>query len=57
MRGIEIEYVTQAGRPKTALLPSFTTFGRKKTADMISRLEKVNPRIRIDPAITKLLQM
>jgi len=57
MRGIEIEYVTQAGRAKTALLPSFTTFGRKKTAEIIDHLEKTNPRIRIDPALTKLLRM
>jgi hypothetical protein len=56
MRGIEIEYVTLAGRAKTARLPSFTTFGQKKTEEMIHRLTDINPQNKVDPDITKLLR-
>jgi len=56
MRGIEIEYITHAGRAKTARIPSFTTFGRKKTEEMIHHLTDINPQIKVDPNISKLLR-
>ena len=56
MRGVQIDYVSDSEKSKTARLPAFTTFGRRKTAEMIHSLKEFNPQLKIDPSINKLLQ-
>jgi hypothetical protein len=55
MSSIIIEYIDLAGKTRTARLPSFTTFGRRKTAGMIRILLHYNPSIKLDPTITQRL--
>ena len=56
VKGITIEYVSEGGKQKKASLPSISTFGTKKTSQMIAGLSARNPSITIDPRINALLR-
>jgi hypothetical protein len=49
------QYLSEGGKQKKALLPSFSTFGAKKTSQMIAALTAFNPSITIDPQIARIL--
>src|SRR5262249_54554094 len=40
IKGVQVEYVDSDGMARTAILPSITTFGPKKTSQMIAALLK-----------------
>jgi hypothetical protein len=56
IKGIKIEYQDTKGIVRNAILPSITTFGTKKTAEMISILRRANPDIKVDPRIAHLTE-
>ena len=56
VKGIQIEYVDNRGTSRTAILPSITTFGVKRTSEMVHSLKEVNLGIKVDPNIAKFLQ-
>ena len=56
-RGTTIQYKTDgSAKDKYARLPSFTTFGAKKSGQMIRLLLETNPKIDLDIKLAKLLK-
>jgi hypothetical protein len=55
LKSIVVEYMDAEDRKKTALLPSLSTFGRARTAQMIAALAAANPSIKIDPDINAII--
>jgi hypothetical protein len=55
LKGIIVDYLDDQKRMRSARLPSFSTFGRSKTKEMVQLISRANPAIRIDPKIRRAL--
>jgi hypothetical protein len=54
-QGITVEYST-GNEVQRIQLPSFSAFGRTQTSEMVEHLKKIEPSIKIDSDIVKLLK-